>query len=758
MGTLRHCLILTLVVSCNLPQALTGEPPQDTKSAPADLTYVDAGFATGVIARPRRVLRSKMGQSVIQRVFQGVGYEDMTNDFARNFGVELHNVDQLSVFVREKTIARMVGISLPKQGEAPGSVASEIELINNLKQIALAAHNHADVYNRFPSATGGLSWRVHLLPYMEQIELYEQFNLDEDWDSDTNKALIEKMPDIFKVPGVEAKGKTSIHVFVGEDAPFEEERVSFRNIIDGTSNTIMSAMAGADTAEEWTKPGGLKINQDDPTKSFGDLDGKAPLVAMFDGSCRRLPEGLDAEMIKALLTPAGGEVVAGVLRADNASRGPDVRQNPTLIAHCVVDIDQEKALAQVGQGFDEPVKKRGNGQEYWDVGGYAIWFPNSKTLVATQQELLPRMMKPRGKDSPLRTAFKAMENADVAAAGDVKAMPTIFTRMVEGAPFPNLKEIASASVQLDVSAKAQPLLKIDLNMTNGTSATGMQAMLGGALAGMMQQLNPANAPPGMEGLLARISKLTRGVKVERKDANLSYTVSKPGDYDGFIKEMEPQLTKLGVAVKSARSAAKRVEQMNHMRQVGLAFHNYHDVYGTFPAADGTRKADKRLKGGLSWRVHLLPFLEHADLYEQFKLNEPWDSEHNKKLIDRMPEVFKVKGVEGVGKTSVHVVLGEDLPFGEKGTKGSGISDFIDGTSNTILTVQAAADKAEVWTKPGGIDLDVETPVKTLGKIGETFLALFADGSIHNISKDVDEAVLRALFTHGGREVINNADF
>ena len=69
-------------------------------------------------------------------------------------------------------------------------------------------------------------------------------------------------------------------------------------------------------------------------------------------------------------------------------------------------------------------------------------------------------------------------------------------------------------------------------------------------------------------------------------------------------------------------------------------HNYHDTYGTFPPAATTDGADKPL---LSWRVAILPFLEQQPLYEQFHLDEPWDSPHNKTLIEQMPQVYAIPG-------------------------------------------------------------------------------------------------------------------
>src|SRR5260370_4929892 len=82
-------------------------------------------------------------------------------------------------------------------------------------------------------------------------------------------------------------------------------------------------------------------------------------------------------------------------------------------------------------------------------------------------------------------------------------------------------------------------------------------------------------------------------------------------------------TKRNVVTASDRQCA------NNLKQIGLALHNYNDAYARLPAVANFDKQGKPL---LSWRVHLLPFIEQEDLYKEFHLDEPWDSEHNKQLI------------------------------------------------------------------------------------------------------------------------------
>ncbi len=76
--------------------------------------------------------------------------------------------------------------------------------------------------------------------------------------------------------------------------------------------------------------------------------------------------------------------------------------------------------------------------------------------------------------------------------------------------------------------------------------------------------------------------------------------------------------------------------MNNLKYIGLAMHNYLDANSHFPPAASVDKAGKPL---LSWRVMILPYIDQDQLYKQFHLDEPWDSEHNKKLIDKMPQIY-----------------------------------------------------------------------------------------------------------------------
>jgi hypothetical protein len=209
------------------------------------------------------------------------------------------------------------------------------------------------------------------------------------------------------------------------------------------------------------------------------------------------------------------------------------------------------------------------------------------------------------------------------------------------------------------------------------------------------------------------------------------------------------------------NAADRVRSINNLKMIGLAFHNYHDSYNGMPAAAAFGTAKKPL---LSWRVAILPYIEEDKLFKEFKLDEPWDSKHNKKLLDKMPAIFAptIRGKpDKAGHTYYQVFTGPDTPFNIITREGSPrlgprLANFTDGTSNTILVVEA--EKPVPWTKPEDIVYDPKKPLPKLGGLFKDRLhVVMGDGAVRVIGRKVKEAALRAIITPSGGEIIDWKD-
>jgi hypothetical protein len=201
---------------------------------------------------------------------------------------------------------------------------------------------------------------------------------------------------------------------------------------------------------------------------------------------------------------------------------------------------------------------------------------------------------------------------------------------------------------------------------------------------------------------------------------------------------------------------RRARSTNNLKQIALAMHNYLSVYKTFPAAYAASKDGKPL---LSWRVLILPYIEEGQLYSEFHLDEPWDSDHNKPLIAKMPKIYAAPGSKAAAEhKAVYLVPhGDDTIFPDG--KATRIQDITDGTSNTLLVVEASDKRAVIWTKPDDYEVDFKQPKAGLvGLRKGGFLAAFADGSVHFLKDSIDTETLKALFTRDGGEVIDRSKF
>jgi prepilin-type processing-associated H-X9-DG protein len=196
------------------------------------------------------------------------------------------------------------------------------------------------------------------------------------------------------------------------------------------------------------------------------------------------------------------------------------------------------------------------------------------------------------------------------------------------------------------------------------------------------------------------------------------------------------------AVQKVRDAASRAQSTNNLKLIGLAMHNYHSAQGSFPPAVVCNRDGKPL---YSWRVLLLPYLQHDNLYKQFRLDEPWDGPNNVRLLSQMPTVYQYPA-DAAGdnsSTAYQAIVGKGAAF--EGIQGVRLTDFTNGTSNTILVVESAV--AVPWTKPDDLTYAPDRPLPQFSeRVSGGFNALFADGSVRMIPIETKEPILRTLIT------------
>ena len=215
------------------------------------------------------------------------------------------------------------------------------------------------------------------------------------------------------------------------------------------------------------------------------------------------------------------------------------------------------------------------------------------------------------------------------------------------------------------------------------------------------------------------------------------------------------------AVQQARGAARRTQSRNNLKQIGLAIHNYHDVYGSFPI--NVYSSDDEPQS--AWMTGILPFIDQAPLYDQIDFDQPWLSQTNWSTFTvRIPAYTNpaVEGnittvVDGIELATAHYAGNSQAMLDNKSWR---FRDTTDGTSNTFLAgevttgFKAWGDPTNVRDPAAGFG-DTPTQFGSPHADGMVVQMLMMDGSVRPISTDIDPELLKALATPAGNEAIRD---
>jgi hypothetical protein len=387
----------------------------------------------------------------------------------------------------------------------------------------------------------------------------------------------------------------------------------------------------------------------------------------------------------------------------------------------------------------------------------AVYLLNDRTYAlgnAPGLEKLFDQLARKPAEGPLDEALRSAAQKHLVTAGlnAPPLAPVLGKRLPPQAdPFKPLLEVQSATLVADLDKEARVDLR--LNFSGATEAEEGEKAVKAAvqmarqfLAQGMKELAKDEEDAPILRAVKQLDATLKAVPVQRGGSSVRVSLQHPVAVDDAE-----------AVVARVRQAAQRITSANNLKNIGLALHDYHDTYLMFPPAAIHSKDGKPL---LSWRVAILPYIEQAQLYSEFHLNEPWDSAHNKKLLPRMPKVY-APVVSGKTKdpyaTFYQVFNGKGAIFDGKQQLTLTQITNADGTSFTLLAVEAG--EAVPWTKPEDIRYDPDKPLPKLGGHlpGKTFIALFADGSVRNIRKTTKEKTVRAMITWAGGETIEKDD-
>ena len=207
------------------------------------------------------------------------------------------------------------------------------------------------------------------------------------------------------------------------------------------------------------------------------------------------------------------------------------------------------------------------------------------------------------------------------------------------------------------------------------------------------------------------------------------------------------------AVASTREAARRMQNVNNLRALAISMHIYHTAKNRLPAAF-TEKDGKRLH---SWRVAILPYLEEQKLYDQIRLDEPWDSDWNKQFHDKCPRIFKDPNLDlAPCETTYAVVVGKKTAF--PGSKGTTLESVKDGTAYTGMIVERSP---VCWMDPNS-DIPFDEAIKGVNVspngirsyYNGIFMLAMCDASVTTLSDNVSSSFLRKLFDKYDGEIVD----
>lgn len=367
--------------------------------------------------------------------------------------------------------------------------------------------------------------------------------------------------------------------------------------------------------------------------------------------------------------------------------------------------------------------------------------PIGKLVLFGSEDTIKRLRTLRPTKRP--DMIEALGTGDSIRAAGV--LPTDGRRILEET-LPTLpKEFGGGSIRpiarglKTVRASFDPVkfaLTLSVEATDAKAATELQTLLEGSIKRLGSITEIRAALPGVDRWLAlwkpRVNKERLELTLEEKT---------------LVGLIAPPL-------RAAREAELRKKESERIGRLVKAMHEYEAVHGRFPAA---ANYDAKGKPLLSWRVHILPWLgkEAKDLHKEFKLDEPWDSPTNKKLLARMPAIYRPTNEKLAGefRTTFLVPTGKETMF--HGQQGVRVVDVYDGTSVTIAIVEADEERAVPWTRP--VDLSVHDKQPTRGLATHhagSFLIAFASGDVRFLPANLDASTLRALFTRAGGEVVN----
>jgi len=403
-------------------------------------------------------------------------------------------------------------------------------------------------------------------------------------------------------------------------------------------------------------------------------------------------------------------------------------------------------------------------------GGHAFRILDARTVAIGEPEDLDQLTKLQAEphDGEFVAASASFNKRVHQAFSLAKPMDPIWLQaMTRESPdslpvsliMPHLPLVTDcSSLAATLMLNDRPRLALHIRVPDSRELPVMTASLQelvGTLTRLSQMIPAGEQPVNDRGGL-RLGTLAKAVLQE---ALRTASVTNPTDSDARLsiplQDLEPQLRPVIESLLTARTSRESVEDAmsaNQLTQLAVAFLLFEQDHGYLPSIK-TKLPDAKYP--VSWRVAILPYLGEDERYRQYDLNQPWHSEHNKKLLQSTPSVYRHPSQKlDAGTTNYVTIAGTETATGD-GQTGLSMEDVQSG-DDPHRTVLLAESTAEIpWTSPEDPIFEPGKPAPALGGIfSRGFQVAMVDGSVHPIPATVSDEEWSALLTRNGNELVD----
>lgn len=299
------------------------------------------------------------------------------------------------------------------------------------------------------------------------------------------------------------------------------------------------------------------------------------------------------------------------------------------------------------------------------------------------------------------------------------------------------KEMVTAELDLGDAALASQIASASKKQISQFKLLGPLA-LSAAMKDQPEEVNQAAS--------ALLFGLLNGLKISSEETNVLAKVSLPADSAQQVQVLLVRAEEMRIQQQRKEKLAEVGEVLAQSLDQGLEGVNAEEHPDWF---------DEQGNLKLSWRVHLLPSLGEEELYAQFRLDEPWDSEHNLKLVDEIPSAFQSNPDSTA--TSFLAMAGEGMAVAE------GMpcrpDEITDDPAVTVLVMDVGNRRAVPWSKPVDLtELDIESLAEMSNDADGPVHVVTATGEVRAMRRDCSPEQLKAILSIAGQEEVSDTVF